>query len=163
MIGHCLGYLETVCKDRNILAYTQAIDVSKHQGKQWAIIEILDIQYTRDGSLVAKEDDLVAMLRTYRRRVHKVILRTKVQINTRSAQAAVIAEQIIQDLERRIWDDDHNAILITARVSQPEEDPSMLQGRSATDLLVDFAGGIYQDRTVPLLDLETAQETAEED
>lgn len=162
MIDTCLAYLKDFLAARKIPAYDDPSEASKHQGAQWARIETQRVKSFRDGTLVAKVEDLEDKTRTYRRRIYKLVLRCKLTINNRRGQAAALAEQIIAELDRRIFDQNENAIIITAQEGQAGDDPSVLRERGQADLLVDFEGGIYRDRTVRLLDLETDMELEQE-
>lgn len=158
MIGSCIEYLLEILRENGIPAHADAAEAAKHQGAQWATIGFLDTKWFRDGSLVARAEDPAAGTRTYRRRLYKIALRTNIVIHSRRGQAADLGVTVAGKLDRRIWDAEQNAILVTVRGPQPEDDPSLLKDRSTVELLVDFEGGIYRDRTVPLLDLEPALE-----
>lgn len=153
MIQECIEFLQTVLAHNNITVQADA-DTAKHQGGQWAAIEILDVKRLRDGSLVARSEDLETKARIYRRRTHRITLRTKVTIHSR--RAAVLAETVATQLPRRIWDAGKNAILVNARGWEPEGDTSILRDRNKVELLIDFEGGAYKDCTTSLLDLGAA-------
>jgi hypothetical protein len=158
MIGYCREYLITLLNQAGITrVYAEAEDAGKHQVRPYAQLIPGNEKLEYDGSLVAKEVDRENRQCTYRRRIYRHTAQIKVKIVHRDGNAAAQVKQaFLAGLERRIWDGDNNAILVSVATAQPEDDPSLLKQQDVVYLTVTFQGGVYRDHTVDLVNLDSA-------
>lgn len=157
MIATCREYLEQLLKNAGIeRVFTRPEDAAKHQAVPYAVVALDTETMQYDGSLVARADGPGAGERTFRRRLYRRSVRAKVKLVHRDqAGADAAGSAFLAGLARRILDADGNAILVSARGAEPEEEASLLRQQEAVHFLVIFEGGIYADRTVKVYDLET--------
>lgn len=164
MIETCRTYLETCLKNAGIKrVFTKLEDATRYQVFPYAqvIEDNQNLQY--DGSLTARFEGPEEGERTFRRRIYYSMVDMVVKVVHRDLiQAEALREDLLASFERSILDADENAILVTARSAEPEEDTSLLQGRAAAYLDVCFEGGIYKDKTVKVYDLDVTLEVETE-
>jgi hypothetical protein len=158
VIATCREYLEQLLKNAGIArVFTRPEDAAKHQAVPYAMVALDTETMQYDGSLVARADGPGMGERTFRRRVHRRSVRAKVKIVHRDQAAADTAGTVfLAGLARRILDPDGNAILVSARGAEPEEETSLLRQQAAAYFEVLFEGGVYADKTVKIYPLETA-------
>lgn len=151
MIRACLDCLEACLKGAGIeRVYTKPEDAAKHQAIPYAVVILGDETLQRDGSMVARADGPAANERTYRRRLYKRSIQARVKVVHRDqAVAGDAGDAFLESLPRRIWDKHNNAVLVSARGAEAdEEDASLLKKQGAVYFLITFEGGIYSDRVV---------------
>jgi len=161
MIKACKDHLAAALAAAGIeRVFYRREEAEKHQVLPFGVLMTGDETLRFDGSLVASAEGPGNDERTYRRRTHRRVRDIKVAIIHRSDdQAETAGETFLAALDRRIFDGDGNAILVSARGSEPDEDDkSLLRQRSGAVYLVTFEGGVYQDKVVKVLPLETALE-----
>ncbi len=165
MIKTCKEYLAERLRAAGVSKISFSREGSdKHNVPPFAVVLTGDETMRYDGSMVAKGEGPGVDERTYRRRTHRRALDLKVLIVHRTDdEAQAVGETFLTGLTRRILDDQGNAILVAVRGSEPdEEDRSILRQRSGAVYLVTFEGGVYQDKVVKVLPLETAMEVEQE-
>lgn len=160
MIGECRQYLAAHLKAAGIeRVYTRPEDGTKHQAVPYAVVEMSDQSLEYDGSLVARADGPEADERTFRRRTHRRTVKAQVRIVHRDqTQLETVIMSFLAGLDRRLLDAQENAILISARGGEPEEDASLLREQQTAYFQVVFEGGVYTDKIVKVYPLETALE-----
>jgi len=158
MIQACTAYLEGHLKQLGIKkVYTRAADSTKHQSLPYAKITINDETLRYDGSQVAKADGPNASERTFRRRLYHRIVPVDVEIVAKDQQTtSELGAAFLAGLKRRIWDSQGNAVLVSAEARKQMMNTSLLSQQSATYFTVTFEGGLYQDRVVKVVNLDTA-------
>ncbi len=164
MLSSCLDYLEAKLKEAGINKVSKKQeDAGGHQVIPSASITVGEETLRRVGSLVAVLNDPAANLRVYRKKLYSRVIPFKVKIVQRDAITAEnMGTSFIASLDRRILDSQGNAVLITAREAEPEENTSILNQKGTVEYQVIFEGGIYLDKTHKLYSTDTALEISGE-
>lgn len=151
MIAYCRNYLKQVLKGIGFadqVIFTRQDDASKYKGIVFSHITPGKEQLEKDGTRVAKEDDLAQNVRTYRYRLYKSTLPFYVTIVAQNLdRAEELRQNFIKALGTRFLDPDGNAITIEATETLTLEEESIQNPREGYEITVMFYGGIYRDLT----------------
>lgn len=156
----CRTYLENCLISVGVKrVFNKQEDTSRHQVLPFAQVVEDSQSQIYDGSVVARFNGPAEDERTFRQRIYHCTVEMLVKIVHRDLnQAEAIRDQLLKQFDRRILDEDGNAILVTSRGAEPEEDGSILQNKAASYLDISFEGGIYKDKVVKLYNLDVALE-----
>ncbi len=160
MINVCIQHLETVLEGigfKEIL--TQEEEIDKFKGSRFAGLAINEARLTKDGIRVGVEDDLETMKRTYRYRLYKLEIPLIILLADKNRNLVnTHLMNFLSGLGTYIKDTDQNPIEITGGNPQWLEDKSLLNQRTGIELPIVFTGGVYKDKEITLIPLETALE-----
>ncbi|MGE5607417.1 MAG: hypothetical protein ACM3YE_17225 [Bacteroidota bacterium] len=166
MIAYCRNYLVGILKNTVQIpptaVFTKAEDASRYKGLIFALVTPERERLQKDGTRVAKEDDLENNQRRYRYRLYKSTLPVVVTIVAKDLdQAETFRQRFIKGLGFSFKDPEGNAIEIEATGCLTIEEESIQNPREGYEITVQFTGGIYQDqiRTLVSTDIDPETET----
>jgi hypothetical protein len=155
MIPACKSYLTTVLTSAGVTTvYAKQEDAARHKGAQYALMLVDDrADMSYDGSKVGKVDDLETMQRTYHIRRYQMTVGITVRIAARDDTAAYNLMSFFLGAVGRQFDDGAGyAIEVTpAGEIRPITDKSIITTGAAYEVELNFSGGIYVTREVPLI------------
>ena len=155
MIDPCMTALETILLGMGYRkVHTDLSDLVSFAGgvPSCYVYQAEPSELTRDRRRVALEDNPNEVGRTVRYRLYgeKLSLIVRLVDVSRSAVDARKV-QFLQELPTRILDGGGNAIDVAATGAIMVEDKSVLGGKTAMEIAVEFTGGVYKDEVIPLV------------
>ena len=157
MIAFCRSYLVDLIKNevQCNTVYTRADDESRFKPLVFALVLVGNERLEKDGSRVAKEDDLANGIRRYRYRVYKSTLTVFVTIVGKSLeQSENFRQNFLTKINDRIIDPEGNAIdvrVTECNLIQELNTGSIQNPREGYEFTVEFSGGVYLDKTVNII------------
>ncbi|MCC5911324.1 MAG: hypothetical protein JJT76_12885 [Clostridiaceae bacterium] len=151
----CKEHLQAVLEECGIKKsniFLSEEGLKRHNAPPYAAVLTGEATFQRDGSKVAKakEDGFsVTRIRLYRK---ELPIRVLIAAKNQEALDEVL-QVFFQKLGRRIFDKDNNAILIGVTDGDQEDQESKLNRKTEKELMVNFSGGVYQDKKAPLISI----------
>ena len=106
----------------------------------------------RDGSKVGMVTNQAGTLRTYRTRLYKRDVRVSVALKHRDeAQADLLLQGILRGIYRGWHDAGGNCIRVVPGKPRWFDEKATLLKQAVVDLPLTFQGGVFEDKTVPLV------------
>ncbi|MDI3480792.1 MAG: hypothetical protein PWQ97_447 [Tepidanaerobacteraceae bacterium] len=133
--------------------YTEEEDASKHHASPYALmIKDPDEELVYDGSRVAYE--INGNIKKVRIRIYQRTVRYRIVVSSKDPEN--ILNQLLANL-KNLYDPQGNYISVYFEGIHPKNDPSVLRGDTIMEMLVSFAGGVYQDKEYPLVNINNIE------